>query len=70
MARRFLRWAADSFARMPGLPVLIGAFLVVLSFVVRLLPAWPAVEWLVRTDLLLHLGVLMGLLGLLLGDAL
>lgn len=70
MARRFLRWAAEFLARLPGLPVLIGVLLVALNFVLRLLPASPAVDWLVTTDLLLHLGVVAGLLGLLLGDVL
>jgi hypothetical protein len=70
MVRRFLRWAGDFLARMPGLPVLTGLLMVALNLVVRLLPASPAVEWLVATDLLLHLGVVVALLGLLLGDAL
>ena len=70
MALRFLRWAGDFLARLPGLPVLVGVLLVAVNFVVRLLPASPAVDWLVATDLLLHLGVILGLLGLLLGDVL
>ncbi|TET50471.1 MAG: hypothetical protein E3J64_08185 [Anaerolineales bacterium] len=70
MVRRFLRWAAESLARLPGLPVLVAILLVVANFVVRLLPGGPVVDWLVGTDLLLHLGVVLGLLGILLGDAL
>ncbi len=70
MALRFLRWAADFIARLPGLPVLAGVLLVGANFVLRLLPGSPAVDWLVATDLLLHLGVVLGLLGLLLGDVL
>ena len=70
MVRRFLRWAAELLARLPGLPVLVAILLVVANFVVRLLPGGPVVDWLVGTDLLLHLAVVLGLLGILLGDAL
>lgn len=57
-------------ARLPGLPVLVAMGLVALNFVLRLLPAWPVVGWLAQTDLLLHLGVILGLLGILLGEVL
>jgi hypothetical protein len=71
MAADLLKRISDFLARLPGLPVLIGVVLVVLNFVVRLLPdAWPVVGWLVHTDLLLHLGVIVGLIGILIGDAL
>ncbi len=53
-----------------GLPVLIGTGLVVLNFVLRLLPAWPVIGWLAGVDLFLHLGVIIGLFGILFGDAL
>jgi len=50
-----------------GVPVLIGVLLVALNFgVALLLPA----SWLATSNVLLHLGVLVGLLGILLGDAL
>lgn len=71
MAADLLKRISDFLARLPGLPVLVGIALVVVNFVVRLLPgAWPVVGWLVQTDLLLHLGVVVGLVGILLGDAL
>jgi hypothetical protein len=71
MAANLLKRISDFLARMPGLPVLIGVLLVILNFVLRLLPgSWPVVGWLARTDLLLHLGVVVGLIGVLLGDAL
>lgn len=50
-----------------GVPVLIGVLLVVANFVVALLA--PG-SWLVTTNVLLHLGVVVGLFGILLGDAL
>ena len=50
-----------------GVPVLIGVLLVIVNFIVGLLS--PA-SWLPTTNLLLHLGVVVGLMGILLGDAL
>lgn len=71
MAANLLKRISDFLARVPGLPVLGGALLVVLNFVLRLLPdTWPVIGWLTHTDLFLHLGVIVGLLGVLLGDAL
>lgn len=71
MAANLLKRISDFLARVPGLPVLGGVLLVVLNFVLRLLPdTWPVIGWLTHTDLFLHLGVIVGLLGVLLGDAL
>lgn len=67
----FLKRMSDFLARFPGLPILIAVFLVILNFVFRLLPGtWPVVGWLAQTDIFLHLGVILGLIGVLLGDAL
>ena len=69
----------DKLAMVRGLPVLIGVALVVLNFVVRciayaLLPASQEVGFLLflftEGNLLLHLGVVVGLLGVLIGDIL
>jgi hypothetical protein len=69
----------DRLAVVRGLPVLIGVALVILNFVVQcaayaLVPATEEVGLLLFlfTDgnLLLHLGVIVGLLGVLLGDVL
>jgi hypothetical protein len=71
MIADLLKRVSDFLARLPGLPVLVAVVLVALNFVMRLLPpTWPVVGWLVHTDLLLHLGVILGLVGILLGDAL
>ena len=71
MAAEFLKRISDFLARLPGLPVLVAVLLVILNFVIRLLPGtWPVVGWLTQTDLLLHLGVILGLIGIILGDAL
>ena len=69
----------DRLAAVRGLPVLIGVALVVLNFVVQvvayvLVPATQEVGVLLflLTDgnLLLHRGVIVGLLGVLIGDVL
>ncbi len=67
----------DRLERVRGLPVLVGVLLVILNFVVRTLiyllvpPDQPVGVFLfLLTDgnLLLHLGVILGLLGILIGD--
>jgi hypothetical protein len=64
-----LRGASDFIAHRKGLPVLIGVGLVLLNLIISLLPAWSVIRWLARTDILLQLGVICGLLGILIGDA-
>jgi len=69
----------DTLERLRGLPVLIGVALIVLNFVVRLV-IWavgaespdPGLLLFLFTDgnLLLHLGCVVGLVGVLLGDIL
>jgi hypothetical protein len=70
MGSKWLKQASDFLARLPGLPVLIAVSLVIINFVLQLVPAWPFIGWVGRTQLCLHLGVIIGLLGILLGDAL
>jgi hypothetical protein len=71
MAANLLKRISDFLARVPGLPVFVGVLFVILNFVLRLLPdTWPVVGWLTHTDFFLHLGVIVGLIGVLLGDAL
>lgn len=70
MVLRWFKRISEYLARFPGLPVIVAVGLVVVNFLLQLLPDWPVVGWLVHTHLLLHLGVILGLLGILLGDAL
>ncbi|MDY6877854.1 MAG: hypothetical protein SWK90_16855 [Chloroflexota bacterium] len=71
MGAELLKRSSDFLARVPGLPVIVAVALVALNFVLQLLPAaWPVVGWLAHTHLLLHIGVIMGFLGILLGEAL
>jgi len=52
-----------------GVPVLIAVLLVTLNYLLRLIPDIQ-LGFVESTDLLLHVGVVLGLVGILLGDAL
>ena len=52
-----------------GVPVLIGVLLVVLNYVLVIIPG-VQLGFVETTNLFLHLGVIVGLVGVLLGDAL
>jgi hypothetical protein len=67
---RLLQRISNFLASMPGLPVLVAIGLVILNLVLQFLPAWPVVGWLAQTNLLLHIALIVGLLGILLGDIL
>jgi len=60
---------SDYIAAHRGMPILLAVLLVVLNYVLRVIPD-TQLGFVESTDLLLHLGVLIGLLGVLLGDAL
>ncbi|MFZ5918491.1 MAG: hypothetical protein ACOYZ7_16265 [Chloroflexota bacterium] len=62
---RFLDLLSAYIARRRGLPVLLGIGLVILNFVFQFI---PGLRLLTTGNLLLHLGVVVGLLGVLLGD--
>lgn len=70
MAVERLKQMSEFLAHYRGLPVLLGVLLVALNLIFRLLPPWPVIRWLAGTDLLLHVGVITGFLGFLIGDAL
>ena len=70
MVSDLLKRIGEFLARVPGLPILVAIGLVALNFVLQLLPAWPVVGWLAHTHLFLHLGLILGLLGVLLGEVL
>jgi len=55
-------------ARWRGLPAIIGVVLVALSFIVSFVPG--ASPWLTWHDWLLHLGIIVAVLGLLVGEIL
>ncbi len=62
----FLDRFSEFYAHRKGLFPLIAIALIILNFVLELLPA----NWLSQTDLLLHLGVLLAIIGFLLARAL
>ena len=57
----------DFLERVKGLPILIGILLVILNFIVQYI---PSLAFLGDSNLLLHLGIVVGLLGMLLAEAL
>ena len=67
---RLLQRLSNFMARLPGVPVLVAVGLVIVNLVLQFLPAWPVVGWLAETNLFLHIGIIVGFLGLLLGDVL
>ncbi|MDY7079479.1 MAG: hypothetical protein SXV54_21430 [Chloroflexota bacterium] len=70
MVTELMKRISDFLARFSGLPILVAVGLIVLNFVLQLLPAWPVIGWLAHTHLLLHIGLVLGFLGMLLGEAL
>jgi len=63
---KFLDRASDFLAHRKGLLPLVGALLVLANLIVRL--AFPG--WLAQSDILLHLGIVIAILGFLLAKAL
>jgi hypothetical protein len=63
---KLLDWLSEYLALRKGLLPLIGILLIVVNFVFRLVPA----GWVTTTDLFLHLGIIIALLGILLAWAL
>jgi hypothetical protein len=57
----------DFLEKMKGLPILIGILLAILNFIVQYI---PGLAFLGDSNLLLHLGVVVGLLGVLLAETL
>ena len=65
---------SDFIAHNKGLPVFIGIGLCIVGLILICIPGLRNgdgfVGWMVNSDLLLYLGVIVGLIGILLGDAL
>lgn len=66
---RLLDRVSDYLSTHRGVPVLLGVLLVVLNYVLLIIPG-VQLGFVETTYLLLHLGIIAGLLGVLLGDAL
>ncbi len=65
MLAKLVKAISDFLAKSPGLLVVIGLGMIILNFVLQLLPPWPVIHWMAQTNLWLHLGLLIGLFGLL-----
>ncbi len=66
---RILDRISDYVSTHLGAPVLLGVLLVVLNYILLIIPG-VQLGFVETTNLFLHLGVIIGLLGVLLGDAL
>lgn len=66
---RLLDRTSDYVAAHRGAPVLLGVALVILNYLLLIIPG-TQLGFVESTNLLLHIGVIVGLLGVLLGDAL
>jgi ABC-type amino acid transport system permease subunit len=69
MLSRILDGISDYVSAHRGVPVLIGVLLVVFNYLLLIIPGIQ-LGFVETTNLLLHVGVIVGLIGVLLGDAL
>lgn len=65
LLNRLIDFLSEQIAQRRGLPVLLGIGLVLLDLIFQF---FPGPQVLTESNLLLHLGVIVGLLGVLLGD--
>jgi len=61
---------SEYLAHNKAMPVFLGVLLVILNYGVQFFVHLPVLDLVGSTNLLLHLGIIVGLLGILLGDAL
>jgi hypothetical protein len=61
---------SQSLARVRGLPAIVAVGLVIVNYLLQFVEGVPVISVLSATNLLLHLGVVVGLLGVLLAEAL
>jgi hypothetical protein len=64
---KFLDIASEYLAHRKGLLPLLGILLVLLNFILNLI---PGVGWIASSNILLHLGLIVAILGFLLAQAL
>jgi len=60
---------SDYMAHNKALPVYMGVLLVILNYLLQFFAWVPVLGFFAQTNLLLHLGIIVGLLGILVGDA-
>jgi hypothetical protein len=64
---RFLDWISEFLAHRKGLLLLISILFVIINFIFQLI---PGMGWLARSNLFLHMGVILGLVGVMVAWAL
>lgn len=64
---QFLDWVSDFLAHRKGLLPIIGILLVAINFILQFI---PLAGWLAQTNLMLHLGIIVAIVGILLAWAL
>jgi hypothetical protein len=64
---KFLDNLSEFLSKRKGLVPILGILLVLLNFILRLI---PGLGWFAESDLLLHLGVILGILGFMIAWAL
>jgi hypothetical protein len=62
---KLLDWLSDFFANYPGFVPLLGLLLVVINFILQIFPG-PDGGWLVESNILLHIGIILAMIGFLL----
>ncbi len=63
----FLDRISEYIARRRGLPTMVAIALVAVNLILQFI---PGIEWFAHTNLLLHLGIIIGFAGMLLSAAL
>lgn len=61
---------SEYLAHNKAMPVYVGVLLIILNYVLQFFAWVPVLGFIGQTNLLLHLGIVVGLLGILIGDAL
>ena len=61
---------SEYLAHNKAMPVFVGVLLVILNYAAQFFVHVPVIAFIGSTNLLLHLGIILGLIGILLGDAL
>ena len=62
---QFLDWLGDFLEKRRGLLPLIGLGLIILNLILQIVPG-PGGDWIVDSNLFLHLGLVVSLIGILL----
>jgi hypothetical protein len=67
LLNRFLDWISEFLAHRKGLLLIISILFIIINFIFQLI---PGMGWLAASNLFLHLGVILGLVGVMVAWAL